>query len=332
MDIDHYNVLGLPSGEEGANLTQKEITKAYREKARDLHPDKRKDDPNAHENFIKLKSSYEILVDEKARKLFDDLLRVKREQQRRFAQQDSKRRKMMSDLEDRERASFAPDPAMKAKEEEERIARKLKEEIARIRAMQANKGASMGTGSGQEKVGREGNSGVGGHVGVDKERVLKVSWEKIGEGYTAEKLRELFSRFGEVEDIVVNSSKKKGSALVVMATKHAVDSATGSVSGNLDNPLLVVPLKPSVAEFPAPKKEEQSDRLSNLVGAGYQAFEDAVLNKLTKDETKGYVKQPWDMGLILSVSLLPHAWSNEGKVGISMMGGSGCSFWGWVVG
>lgn len=282
MDDDHYNVLGLPSGQEGANLTQKEITKAYREKARDLHPDKRKDDPNAHENFIKLKSSYEILVDEKARKLFDDLLRVKREQQRRFAQQDSKRRKMMSDLEDRERASFAADPAMKAKEEEERIARKLKEEIARIRAMQANKGASMGTGSGQEKVGREGNRGAGGHVGVDKERVLKVSWEKIGEGYTAEKLRELFSRFGEVEDIVVNSSKKKGSALVVMATKHAVDSATGSVSGNLDNPLLVVPLKPSVAEFPAPKKEEQSDRLNNLVGAGYQAFEDAVLNKLTK--------------------------------------------------
>ncbi|XWS67705.1 hypothetical protein CRYUN_Cryun04dG0028900 [Craigia yunnanensis] len=291
MDVDHYSVLGLPSGEEGANLTPKEITKAYREKARDLHPDKRKDDPNAHENFIKLKSSYEILIDEKARRLFDDLLRVKRDQQRRFAQQDSKRRKMVSDLEDRERASFAPDPSVKAKEEEERISRKLKEEIARIRAVHANKGASMGTSSGsglnQEKVGREENNGGGGGVGLDKEKVLKVSWEKIGEDYTAEKLRELFSRFGEVEDVVVTNSKKKGSALVVMATKEAAVAATGSVSGSLSNPMLVVPLKPAVAaEFPAPQKAEETDRFSNLVGAGYRAFEDAVFQKLKKAAEK----------------------------------------------
>ncbi|KAK6253886.1 hypothetical protein QUC31_015606 [Theobroma cacao] len=289
MDVDHYSVLGLPSGEEGASLTPKEITKAYREKARDLHPDKRKDDPNAHENFIKLKSSYEILIDEKARKLFDDLLRVKRDQQRRFAQQDSKRRKMMSDLEDRERASFAPDPSVKAKAEEERIARKLKEEIARIRAMHANKGASTGTGPGlnKETVSKEGNNGAGGGVGLNKEKILKVSWEKIGEDYTAQKLRELFSRFGEVEDIVIKSSKKKGSALVVMATKEAAIAATGSVSGSLSNPLLVVPLNPAVvSDFPAPQKAEETDLSSNLVGAGYQAFEDAVFQKLTKAAEK----------------------------------------------
>ncbi|XP_052478859.1 1,4-alpha-glucan-branching enzyme 2-2, chloroplastic/amyloplastic isoform X1 [Gossypium raimondii] len=70
------------------------------------------------------------------------------------------------------------------------------------------------------------------------------------------------------------------------AGMSSIDAATGSISRNLDNPLLVVPLKPSVAEFPAAKKEEQSDRLSNLVGAGYQAFEDAILNKLTKAAKK----------------------------------------------
>ncbi|OMO92713.1 hypothetical protein COLO4_17374 [Corchorus olitorius] len=287
MDVDHYRVLGLPSGEEGANLTDKEITKAYREKARDLHPDKRKDDPNAHENFIKLKSSYEILLDEKARKLFDDLLRVKRDQERRFAQQDAKRRKMTSDLEERERAAFAPDPDVKAKEEEE-IARRLKDEIARIRAMHANKGASTGAGSGsglnQENVGREGNSGGAGGLGLDREKVLKVSWEKIGEDYTAGKLRELFSRFGEVEDVMIKSSKKKRSAIVVMATKEAAVAATGSVSGSLLNPLLVLPFKPAIAaEFAAPKKAEETDGLSNLVGAAHEAFEDAVFQKLRKN-------------------------------------------------
>ncbi|KAL2521177.1 J domain-containing protein [Forsythia ovata] len=71
---DHYAVLGLPSGEEGAKLSEKEITKAYRLKALELHPDKRPDDPNAHSNFQKLTTSYAILKDEIARKLFDDLL------------------------------------------------------------------------------------------------------------------------------------------------------------------------------------------------------------------------------------------------------------------
>ncbi|OMO62632.1 dnaJ subfamily C member 17-like protein [Corchorus olitorius] len=212
---------------------------------------KRKDDPNAHENFIKLKSSYEILHEEKARKLFDDLLRVKRDQERRFAQQDAKRRKMTSDLEERERAAFAPDPIVKAKEEEEKIARKLKDQIAEIRAMRANKGASTGAGSGsglnQEKVGREGNSGGAGGLGLDEEKILKVSWKKIGENYTAGKLRELFSRFGEVEDVIKRSKKKRV-------------AAAGSVSGSLFNPLLVVPIKPATiaAKFAAPKKSRRN--------------------------------------------------------------------------
>ncbi|KAF3457754.1 hypothetical protein FNV43_RR02413 [Rhamnella rubrinervis] len=76
MDVDHYSVLGLPSGEEGAELTEIEISRAYKAKALELHPDKRPHDPDAHSNFQKLKSSYDILKDEKARKLFDHLLKI----------------------------------------------------------------------------------------------------------------------------------------------------------------------------------------------------------------------------------------------------------------
>ncbi|KAK4848855.1 hypothetical protein QYF36_018091 [Acer negundo] len=61
-------------------------------------------------------------------------------------------------------------------------------------------------------------------AGLDKDKVLKVLWEKAGEDYTAERLRELFSEFGVVSDVVIKSSKKKGSALVAMATKDAVVS------------------------------------------------------------------------------------------------------------
>ncbi|KAL3730903.1 hypothetical protein ACJRO7_027860 [Eucalyptus globulus] len=279
IDVDHYGVLGLPSGEEGAQLSEKEISKGYRAKALELHPDKRPDDPDAHANFQKLKSSYEILKDEKARKLFDDLLRIKREQVLRRSQQDSKRRKMVSDLEERERAAFAPDPASKAKHEEERILRKLREEIERIRAMHTNKGTPPA--SSKEQAASEGKDRKsGGGVGLDKEKVLKVSWEIGGPDYTVERLKELFSVFGEVEDVV---TRKKRSALIVMASKDAAVAATRTVCGDLSNPLLVVPLQPVVApDFPSVNKPVEKDLRNDLVGAGYQDFEDSVMKKLQK--------------------------------------------------
>ncbi|CAI0407957.1 unnamed protein product [Linum tenue] len=283
VEIDHYKVLGLPSGEEGSKLTEKEISKAYKFKALELHPDKRPDDPNAQENFQKLKSSYEILKDEKARKLFDDLLRVKREQEARRSQQDSKRRKMVSDLEDRERAAFAPDPAAKARAEEERIVRKLKEEIERIKAMHSSKGGQAAAASESKRKEREA-SAKGGGVDLDKGKMLKVSWEKVGVGYTAERLREIFSRFGEVEDLVIKGSKKKCSALVVMATQEAAVAATRIVLGELSNPLLVLPVQAAQAnDFPPPKQQApEFDGITNLVGAGYKAYEDSVFEKLQK--------------------------------------------------
>ncbi|XP_012833708.1 PREDICTED: dnaJ homolog subfamily C member 17 [Erythranthe guttata] len=289
VEIDHYNVLGLPSGEEGAKLSDQEITKGYRSKARELHPDKRPDDPQANANFVKLQTSYEVLKDEKARKLFDDLLRVKREKLVRQGQHDSKRRKMMSDLEERERSAFAVDPTARAREEEERISRQLKAEIARIRAMRTNKTAAGTTPFKQETTRGEKESTDCGSNGLDKEKVLKVSWEKIGGDYTAKMLKEIFEEFGDVEDVVIKSSKKKGSALVVMASKDSAVSATGNMLGNISNPLLVLPLQPapSPVVFSHEKKNESDGpKLGNLVGAGYQAFEDSVLDKLKKAAEK----------------------------------------------
>ncbi|XP_050364770.1 uncharacterized protein LOC126783356 [Argentina anserina] len=282
---DHYEVLGLPSGEEGAKFTEKDITNAYRKKALKLHPDKNPD-PDAPAKFLKLKSSYEILKDEKARKLFDELLKVKRQQQRRHLERDAKRQRMVSDLEARERAAFAPDQSAKDREEEERISRKLAEEVARIRAMKANKGAHTASVPKPEN-GRVGKEGAGStEQGLDKERVLKVTWEKVGEDYTAERLKNLFSRFGEVEDVLIKS-KKKGSALVVMATKDAAVASTRTMTGNMSNPLLVKPLQPVAAPVAPPtQKSGVPDRLNNLVGSGYQSFEDAVLKKLAQAAQK----------------------------------------------
>ncbi|KAK1419351.1 hypothetical protein QVD17_28517 [Tagetes erecta] len=282
VDIDHYVILGLPSGEEGFKLSEKEIIKAYRLKALELHPDKRPDDPNAPANFQKLQTSYQILKDEKARKLFHDLLRAKQQKLQRQSQQDSKRRRMMSDLEERERSSFAGhDPSAKTTSEEEIIVRKLKEEISRIRAMHASKSTPTAT---MKKENVAGETSSTGPSAAEKETMLKVSWEKGGLDYSAQRLRELFESFGEVKDVVIRSLKKKGSALIVMATKEAAVAATGTMCGDISNPLLVVPLQPAVAaSFPSAHEPVVGPQLNeDLVGARYQAFEDSVLQKLQK--------------------------------------------------
>ncbi|KAI3847492.1 hypothetical protein MKX03_029199 [Papaver bracteatum] len=126
-EIDHYAVLGLPSGEKGAKLTQADIKKAYRTKALELHPDKCPDDPNANTNFQKLQSSFDILRDEIERKRFDDLLRSR-------AQDDStKFGQMMAYYHDKVVAYFCPpNPDRQVREEEERCRKQLREALAKL--------------------------------------------------------------------------------------------------------------------------------------------------------------------------------------------------------
>lgn len=61
-----YDLLGIPT-----NATQSEIKKAYQRKARELHPDKNKSDPNATQKFQELNQAYEILKDPKKRNRYD---------------------------------------------------------------------------------------------------------------------------------------------------------------------------------------------------------------------------------------------------------------------
>jgi len=51
--------------------------------------------------------------------------------------------------------------------------------------------------------------------------------------------------------------------------------------GNLSNPLLVVPLqKAAQTDFLTAKKSAEAEPQSNIVGAGLQAYEDAVMQRL----------------------------------------------------
>lgn len=63
---DPYQVLGVARA-----ASEAEIKKAYRKRAKDLHPDRNRDDPKAQDRFSELNSAYEILGDETKRKQFD---------------------------------------------------------------------------------------------------------------------------------------------------------------------------------------------------------------------------------------------------------------------
>ena len=56
--------------------TPKDITKAYRKLARELHPDANPDDPKAEERFKEVSAAYDVVGDEEKRKEYDEVRRL----------------------------------------------------------------------------------------------------------------------------------------------------------------------------------------------------------------------------------------------------------------
>ncbi|MBX0285993.1 molecular chaperone DnaJ [Haloarcula salinisoli] len=67
MSQDFYEILGV-----SRDASEDEIQEAYRQKAREYHPDV-SDDPNAEEKFKKAKKAKEVLTDEEKRQMYDQM-------------------------------------------------------------------------------------------------------------------------------------------------------------------------------------------------------------------------------------------------------------------
>ncbi len=70
-ETDYYQALGV-----AADAATKDITKAYRKLARELHPDKNPGDAAAEERFKKVSAAYNVLGDEAKRKEYDEIRRL----------------------------------------------------------------------------------------------------------------------------------------------------------------------------------------------------------------------------------------------------------------
>src|ERR671928_726951 len=66
MAADPYATLGVPRG-----ASEADIKKAYRKLAKELHPDRNKDNPKAAERFSKVTQAYDILSDKDKRARYD---------------------------------------------------------------------------------------------------------------------------------------------------------------------------------------------------------------------------------------------------------------------
>lgn len=98
--IDFYALLGVDHGAD-----DKAIQKAYRRKALELHPDKNPDNPKAEELFMQIKVASDALLDPVRRGELDAKISARAAVQARYASMDSKRAKLRSDLEEREKAA-----------------------------------------------------------------------------------------------------------------------------------------------------------------------------------------------------------------------------------
>src|SRR6187551_2323602 len=71
FEKDYYQVLGV-----AADASPKDITKAYRKLARELHPDKNPGNAAAEERFKEVSSAYDVLGDEAKRTEYDEVRRL----------------------------------------------------------------------------------------------------------------------------------------------------------------------------------------------------------------------------------------------------------------
>lgn len=255
--LDLYDLLGvLPD----ANL--KAIKKAYRQRARDWHPDKNPDDlKGAQERFHRLSDAFEVLSNDEMKKAYDNLLKARKANEIRTKQLDAKQRKLKEDMEAREAAAKIIDiekqEAWRAEQEIERIRREnialLEKEKQREEALARSR--SHGKVPEKTLAAR----------GDEQSAKLSLRW-KGSSAYDKNILKTMFSKYGKVKEVVV--IKKGGDkmiGLVEMASRSDAVIAAKVETGDGQCPLRVKLVGEENVSAKVPETTTDFERFESLV-------------------------------------------------------------------
>lgn len=217
-DNSPYELLKLES-----SATEGEIRTAYRKLSLKVHPDRNPDNPEAAKLFHELNQAYECLLDPVRRLALDQKVRVKEAKKERYKAYDAKRKHMVEELEQRERAAVKR--AKMDSEEEVRVMNETERIKAEGRRLREMKQAQVDQAQAKEQ-----------------DTLVRLRWplKKYPELTTPNAIADLLSPFGRVDtdSIVLSLNKRKhGTSLVsfrqIGDAYHAV-SASGMVEKGLE--------------------------------------------------------------------------------------------------
>lgn len=234
-EIDIYKLVGVE-----ITATEVEIRKSYRKKALECHPDKNPDNPKAAELFHQLQDALAILSDETARAAYDRMLRAKKANELRIQQLDSKRQKLKSDLEAREREAAAGRSSVfsggKAQTPEEIFKREFDRIMKENKKLLEDENEFL-----RQQIIKERQTQATLPTWDSSKHRIKIKWnagkdDPDNGGYNHDNLTKFLNKYGDMVALLV-SSKKKGSGIVEFKSQDAAEMAIAYEKGILENPL-----------------------------------------------------------------------------------------------
>ncbi|KAF8252325.1 DnaJ-domain-containing protein [Wilcoxina mikolae CBS 423.85] len=206
-ETDFYEILGVTADV----VSDSTLRKAFRKQSLRWHPDKNPS-PEAAGKFHLLTIAYDVISDPAARNAYDNARAARLAKKRRSEAFNMHRRQMQEDLENRE--SKAKRTKVETEDEEERFRAqlaKLQEEGAKLRHKreEALRTAAKEQEE-QQEVPRDRDIKSPTSRFSELDRTITVRWRRKGEGERFDEgaLRNLFGRFGKIQDCISKSSGK----------------------------------------------------------------------------------------------------------------------------
>ena len=214
-DVDPYGILQV-----GQEASEQEIRRSYRKLAKNCHPDKNSS-PDSVFVFHQLTEALNCLVTPGLREDLDQEIKRKKEKIRRDRKLDDKELKLRRELEERERKNFKEEENIRY--DEERI-NHLRNEAGKLLEEEHNNIIN--------KLNRL-------EIREEKEDkpLIKIKWTKNTFDYSKESLLKIFTKYGEIENVVVRNC----SGLIEFKCLESACIAYKAEKGFEENPLTLKP-------------------------------------------------------------------------------------------